>query len=115
MILGARAEIASWAEEHVVRDQGQASFRETTAQLITFLFSGQWVTNSGRNYCKRKLTTCFVCCCLQKVLNTVPHAVLWQVLEELGVTERILDIIKSLYAHDSAAVRSLQGISETFT
>ena len=30
-------------------------------------------------------------------------------LEELGVCGRILDIIKSLYAHDSAAVRSLQG------
>jgi len=32
------------------------------------------------------------------------------VLEELGVHGRILDIIKSLYAHDSAAVRSSQGI-----
>ena len=39
---------------------------------------------------------------------------LWQVLEELGVNGRILDIIKSLYAHDSAAVRSLQGISAIF-
>ena len=40
---------------------------------------------------------------------------LWQVLEELGVTGRILDVIKSLYAHDSAAVRSSQGISAIFS
>ena len=51
----------------------------------------------------------------RKAFDTVPRAVLWQVLEELGVHGRILDIIKSLYAHDSAAVRSSQGISAIFT
>ena len=39
---------------------------------------------------------------------------LWQVLEELGATGRILDIIKSQYAHNGAAVRSSQGISDIF-
>ena len=39
---------------------------------------------------------------------------LWQVLEKLGVRGRFLDVIKSLYACDSAAVRSLQGISAIF-
>ena len=37
-----------------------------------------------------------------------------QVLEDLGTHARILDIIKSLYARDSAAVRSSQGISAVF-
>ena len=50
----------------------------------------------------------------RKAFDTVPRAVLWQVLEELGVHGRILDIIKSLYAHDNAAVRSSQGISAIF-
>ncbi len=50
----------------------------------------------------------------RKAFDTVPHAVLWQVLEEVGVHGRILDIIKSLYAHDSAAVRSSQGTSAIF-
>ena len=50
----------------------------------------------------------------KKAFDTVPRAVLWQVLEELGVCGRILDIIKSLYAHDSAAVRSSQGLSAIF-
>ena len=56
-----------------------------------------------------KLYCCFVD--FKKAFDTVPRAVLWQVLEELGVCGRILDIIKSLYAHDSAVVRSSQGIS----
>ena len=39
---------------------------------------------------------------------------LWQVLEGLDVCGGILDIIKSLFAHDSAAVRSSQGMSAMF-
>ena len=35
-------------------------------------------------------------------------------MEELGVCGRILDIMKFLYARDSAAVRSLQGIFAIF-
>ena len=50
----------------------------------------------------------------RKAFDTVPCAVLWQVLEELSVHGRILDIIKSLYAHNSAAVLSSQGISAIF-
>ena len=59
-----------------------------------------------------KLYCCFVD--FKKAFDTVPRAVLWQVLEELGVCGRILDIINSLYAHDNAAVRSTQGLSATF-
>ena len=39
---------------------------------------------------------------------------MWQVPEELGVRSRILEIIKSLYAHNSAAMRSSQAISDIF-
>ena len=49
-----------------------------------------------------------------KAFSTVPRAVLWQVLEVLGVHGRILDIIKSLSAHNSAAVRSSQGSRAIF-
>ena len=59
-----------------------------------------------------KLHCCFVD--FRKAFDTVPRAVLWQVLEELGVCGRILDIIKPLCAHDSAAVRSSQGTSAIF-
>ena len=53
-----------------------------------------------------KLYCCFV------DFKTVPRALLWQVLEDLGVQGRVLDIIKSMYAHNSAAVRTSEGLSE---
>ena len=59
-----------------------------------------------------KLYSCFVD--FRKTFDTVPRSVLWQVLEELGVTGRILNVIKSLYALESVAVRSSQGISAIF-
>ncbi len=52
-------------------------------------------------------------CGLQKS-DTVPRALLWQVLEDRGVQGRVLDIIKCMYAHDSAAVRTSEGLSEIF-
>jgi len=36
------------------------------------------------------------------------------VLEDLGVQGMVLDVIKSLYAHYSAAVRTSEGLYETF-
>ena len=48
----------------------------------------------------------------KKAFDTVPHALLWQVLVDLGVQGRFLDIIKFMYAHDSAAVRTSEGLSE---
>ena len=44
----------------------------------------------------------------------VPCDLLWQVLETVGIHGPILDCIKSLYSHDSAAVRNQEGISDIF-
>ena len=113
MILEQR--IASWAEKHAVKAKGQAGFRKdfrTTDNIFILrsLFDKQKQSRqkgkAGKLYC------CFVD--FRKAFNTVPCAVLWQVLEGLGVHGTILDIIKSLYAHNSAAVRSSQGISAIF-
>ncbi len=107
--------IASWAEEHAVKAKGQAGFRidfRTTDNIFILrsLIDQQKLSRqkgkAGKLYC------CFVD--FRKAFDTVPRAVLWQVLVELGVHGRILDIIKSLYAHDSAAVRSSQGSSAVF-
>ena len=116
MILEQR--IASWAElleEHAVKAKGQAGFRKDfhTTDNIFILRSPIDKQKQSRQKGKAgKLYCCFVD--FRKAFDTVPRAVLWQVLEEHGVHGRILDIIKSLYAHDSAAVRSSQGISAIF-
>ncbi len=94
--------IASWAEEHAVKVKGQAGFRKDlcTTNNIFILRSlidrqrqPRQKGKAGRLYC------CFVD--FRKAFDTVPRAVLWQVLEDIGVHGRILEIIKYLYAHDS--------------
>ena len=59
-----------------------------------------------------KLYTCFVD--FKKAFDTVPRGLLWQVLETVGIRGPILDCIKILYSHDSAAVRTQEGISDIF-
>ena len=113
MILEQR--IVSWAEDHAVKAKGQAGFRKEFRTTDNIFILRPLIDKQRRTRLKGKagkLYCCFVD--FRKAFDTVPRAVLWQVLEELGVAGRILDVIKSLYALDSAAVRSLQGISAIF-
>ena len=62
-----------------------------------------------------KLYYCFAD--FKKAFDFVPQHLLWKVLEEqLGIHGRILDIMKFLYvyAHDSAAVCSPEGVPAIF-
>ena len=107
--------IASRAEEHAVKAKGQSGCRKDfrTTDNIFILRSRIDKQKQSRQKGKPgKLYCCFVD--FKKAFDTVPRAVLWQVLEDLGVCGTISDIIKSLYAHDSAAGRSSQGISAIF-
>ena len=84
MILEQR--IASWAEEHAVKAKGQAGFRKNfrTTDNIFILRSLIEKQKQSRQKGKAgKLYCCFVD--FRKAFDTVPRAVLWQVLEELGV------------------------------
>ena len=96
-------------------DRGQSGFRKNyrtsdnnfvLRSLIEKQKQARQKGGSGKLYC------CFVD--FKKAFDTVPRALLWQVLEDLGVQGRVLDIIKSMYAHDSAAVRTSEGLSEIF-
>ncbi len=105
--------IAVWAEdEGILRDKlvlGKTSARQTTSlcQFVS-LIDKQKQTWQGKAF--GKLYCCFVD--FKQEFDTVPRGLLWQVLERVGIREPILDCIKSLYAHDSAAVRNSEGISE---
>ena len=113
MILEQR--IASWAEEHAVKAKGQAGFRKDFRTTDNIFILSSLI--GKQKQCRQKGKAGKLYCCFldfRKAFDTVPRAVLWQELEELGVHGRILDIVKSLYAHDSAAVRSSQGISAIF-
>ena len=108
MILDHR--IALWAEDEGIKAKGQAGFRKdfrTTDNIFVLksLIDKQKQTH-GKLYC------CFVD--FKKALDTVPCELLWQVLETVSIRGLILDYNKSLYSHDSAAVRNREGISDIF-
>ena len=106
-------QIAVWAEG--MKPKGQAGFRKdfcTTDNIfvLKYLIDKQKQTRQGK--ASGKLYCCFVD--FKKAFGTVPHGLLWQMLERVGIRGPILDCIKSLYGHDSAAVRNSEGISEIF-
>ena len=108
MILDHR--IAVWAEAEGIKAKGQAGFRKefrTTDNIFVLksLIDKQKQMH-GNLYC------CFVD--FKKAFDTVPCGLLWQVLETVGICGPIFDCIKSLYSHDSAAVRTQEGISDIF-
>ena len=108
MILDHR--IAVWAEDEGIKAKGQAGFRKdfrTTDNIFVLksLIDKQKQTHG-------KLYSCFVD--FKKAFDTVPRGLLWQVLETVGIRGPILDCIKSLYSHDSAAVKNQEGISDIF-
>ena len=93
------------------RQASKKDFRRTDNIFILRLLTDK------QRQTRQKWKASKLCCCFvdfRKAFDTVPCAVLWQVLEKLGVCGTFLDVIKSLYACDSAAVRSLQGISAIF-
>ena len=114
MILEQR--IAKWADERGVKARGQAGFRKDHRTVDNIYVLRALIDRQKQIRLKGngpgKLYTCFVD--FRKAFDTVPRALLWQVLEELGINGRMLHIIKSLYANDSAAVRTSEGISEIF-
>ena len=107
--------LALWAEKHGIKAKGQAGFRKdyrTTDNIFVLRALIDKQKQSRQKGGSGKLYCCFVD--FKKAFDTVPRALLWQVLEDLGVQGRVLDIIKSMYAEDSATVRTSAGLSEIF-
>ena len=105
--------LATWAEEHGVKARGQAGFRKehrTTDNVFVLRSLIDKQKQSRQRGYSGKLFCCFVD--FRKAFDTVPRAILWQVLEDLGVSGRVLTVIKSMYAQDSAAVKTSSGLSE---
>ncbi len=103
--------ISQWAETNDLRAKGQAGFRKdfrTTDNLFIF----RTLTEQAR-FQKKKLYTCFVD--LKKAFDTVPRDLLWQVLEGLGISGRILECLRSMYRQDQACLHHPEeGLTPTF-
>ena len=105
--------IADWAEDEGIKAKGQAGFRKDLRTTDNTFILKSLIDKQKQMH--GKLYSCFVD--FKKAFDTVPRGLLymWQVLETVGKRGPILDCIKSLYSHDSAAVRTQEGISTSST
>ncbi len=109
MILESR--INQWAETNDLRAKGQAGFRKDF-RTTDNLFILRTLTEQAK-FLKKQLYTCFVD--FKKAFDTVPRDLLWQVLEELGVSGRILECLRSMYRQDQACLHHpKEGFTPTF-
>jgi len=88
--------MSQWAKTNDLRTKGQASFRKDF-RTIDNLFILCTLIEQAR-FQKKKLYTCFVD--FKKTFDTVPRDLLWQVLEGLGISGRILECLCSMYHQD---------------
>ena len=108
MVLEARASV--WAEHRKCRAKGQAGFRKdsrTTDQVFIIQTLMQQARQS-----KRKLYTCLVD--FKEAFDLVPRGTSWKVLEESGMTRKVLASLKSMYAADKACVLTGDGPTDLF-
>ncbi len=110
MILEAR--LSSWAEDRGLCARGQADFRKnfrTTDNLyILRTFIEQSIHKHKKMYC------CFVD--FRKAFDTVPHDLLWQVLDEMGIVGRFMQCLQSMYNQDSVRImHPTNGLSARFS
>jgi hypothetical protein len=76
------------------------------------LFILRTLTEQAR-FQKKKLYTCFVD--FKKAFDIVPRDLLWQVLEGLGISGRILECLRSMYHQDQAYLHHPEeGLTPTF-
>jgi hypothetical protein len=109
MILESR--ISQWAETNDLRAKGHAGFRKDF-RTTDNLFILHTLTEQAK-FQKKKLYTCFVD--LKKAFDTVPRDLLWQVLEGLGISGRILECLRSMYCQDQACLHHPEeGLTPTF-
>jgi len=109
MILESR--INQWVETNDLRAKGQAGFRKDF-RTTNNLFILRTLTKQAR-FQKKQLYTCFVD--FKKAFDIVPRDLLWQVLEGLGISGRILECLRSMYRQDQACFHHpKEGLPPTF-
>ncbi len=109
MILESR--MSQWAEINDLRAKGQAGFRKDFRTTDNLFILRTLIEQAI--FQKKKLYTCFVD--FKKAFDTVPRDLLWQVLEGLGISGRILECLRSMYRQDQACLHHPEeGLMPTF-
>ena len=62
---------------------------------------------------QRPIYMCFID--YSKAIDCVDHPTFWNMIEEMGVPENMVQVIRSVYANQEAKVRTEHGDTESFS
>ena len=82
-----------------IRTFGSIHSHNTEWYLISSQ-EGYWI-NTGRNRTGRWISSCFRVC--------VDHNKLWEILQEMGIPDHLICLLRNLYAGQEATVRTGHG------
>ena len=88
----------------------QASFRkgrETRDQIANI----RWIMEKAREF-QRNIYFCFID--YAKAFDCVDHNKLWKILQEMGIPEHLICLLRNLYEGQEATVRTGHGITDWF-
>ena len=89
----------------------QAGFRKgrgTRDQIANIC----WITRKAREFQKREIYFCFIDCA--KAFDYADHNKLWKILQEMGISDHMICLMRHLYAGQEATVRTGYGITHWF-
>ena len=88
----------------------QAGFRKgrgTRDQIVII----RWITKKAKAF-QKNIYFCFIDCA--KAFDCVDHNTLWKILKEMGITDHLTCLLRSLYAGQEAIVRTRHGTADWF-
>ena len=89
----------------------QAGFRkgrETIDQIANI----HWITEKARELKKKKIYFCFID--YAKPIDCMDHNKLWKILQEMGIPELLICLLRNLYTPQEARVRIGHGTMAWF-
>jgi len=103
-----QARLATYIEREIPEEKaGFRKGRKTRNRIVNI----RWILERTREYGK----TIFMCYIdYSKAFDCVDHSRLWNTLRNMGVTEHVIALIRSLYANQEVAVRTEYGETEWF-
>ena len=99
----------SWAEDNNKINEEQAGFRKSYSTIDHIFTLHSMASNCLYGTKRSKLYAAFID--FQKAFDTVNRDKLWEVLVRIGVSTKMIGILKSMYLHVKAIVR--QGVEKT--
>ena len=88
----------------------QAGFRKgrgTRDQIANIC----WIIKKARE-CQKNIYFCFID--YAKAFDSVDHNQLWEILKEMGIPDRLICLLRNLYADQKATVRTGYGKTDCF-